>query len=305
LAAFYKGRDKLFRVITMYERLNKGELLGKAHLAQEFAVAPKSVQRDIEDLRAYLAEAHQMEDEVAIQYDRAKKAYYLIRLEREWLTNEEILATAKILLESRAFCAEELKLLLDKLLTQVTPDNRKTVAAIINSERRNYVPLKHGQKLFPALWELAQYIGRTETVSFAYTRQDGVRKQHLVQPVGIMFSEFYFYLIAFLADGRRDYPTVFRVDRIAELKGTKKKFTVPYSKRFSEGEFRKRVQFMYPGELRTLRFKYAGPSVEAVLDRLPTAKILSQKDGAYEIEAEVYGKGIDIWLKGQGEVPYR
>ena len=40
--------------------------------------------------------------------------------------------------------------------------------------------------------------------------------------------------------------------------------------------------------------------VEPVLDRLPTAQIISQKDHEYTISAEVYGKGIVMWLLSQG-----
>ena len=58
---------------------------------------------------------------------------------------------------------------------------------------------------------------------------------------------------------------------------------------------------MYAGELRRVTFDYSGASVEAVLDRLPTAKILSKDNGVYRIEAEVYGNGIDMWLWSQGE----
>ena len=73
-------------------------------------------------------------------------------------------------------------------------------------------------------------------------------------------------------------------------------------KKFSDGEFRKRIQFMYAGDLRHVTFDYSGASVEAVLDRLPTARIISQKDGVYRITAEVYGSGIDMWLRSQGSV---
>lgn len=69
---------------------------------------------------------------------------------------------------------------------------------------------------------------------------------------------------------------------------------------FQEGEFRKRIQFMYGGELENVRFVYKGPSVEAVLDRLPTAKAKKNEDGTYLVAAEVYGKGIDMWLRSQG-----
>ena len=82
---------------------------------------------------------------------------------------------------------------------------------------------------------------------------------------------------------------------------TKEHFTKPYRSRFEEGEYRKRIQFMYGGKLRKIRFKYKGYSVDAVLDRLPTARILSEEDGTYRIEAEVFGDGIDMWIRSQGE----
>ena len=50
-----------------------------------------------------------------------------------------------------------------------------------------------------------------------------------------------------------------------------------------------------------VNMSYKGTSVEAVLDRLPTAKILDEKDGIYTISAEVFGKGIDMWLRSQGD----
>lgn len=57
---------------------------------------------------------------------------------------------------------------------------------------------------------------------------------------------------------------------------------------------------MWPGKLRTIRFEFSGPSVQAVLDKLPTAKIIDRtSSGAYLIEAEVYGDGIKMWLFSQ------
>ena len=59
---------------------------------------------------------------------------------------------------------------------------------------------------------------------------------------------------------------------------------------------------MYGGKLRKVKFQYSGFSVEAVLDRLPTAQIISEKDGVYTITAEVFGDGIDMWLRSQGDL---
>ncbi len=91
------------------------------------------------------------------------------------------------------------------------------------------------------------------------------------------------------------------MDRIKELEVLEEYFRIPYANRFEEGEFRKRIQFMYGGVLQKVRFKYTGMSVDSVLDRLPTARIVSEEGEAYEIEAEVFGKGIDMWVRSQGE----
>jgi hypothetical protein len=103
-----------------------------------------------------------------------------------------------------------------------------------------------------------------------------------------------------MADDSKPFPTTFRIDRIVDFLPTEQKFEVPYSKKFSETEFRKRVQFMYGGELRVVRFLYQG-ILEAVLDRLPTARIEKQTEEGVVIRAEAYGNGIDMWLKSQGE----
>lgn len=293
--------NKGFRLLSMYELLNKGELLKKADLAKQYGVTEKTIQRDIEDLREYMAGTHFDEGEVSIIYDRIRAGYYLVRMEREWLTNEEVLAVCKILLESRAFCKEELGAVVTKLLGQVTPHDRKQVEEMIRNEQFYYMPIRHGKKLFTAIWELSQYITKREVLRIVYSRQDGTEREHEVKPVAIMFSEYYFYLIVYMADGSKDFPTVFRIDRIGSFKGTGIQFHIPYRDKFKDGEFRKRVQFMYSGELRRVKFEYSGPSIEAVLDRLPTAEILSKKDGCYTVYAEVYGNGIDMWLKGQGE----
>ena len=293
--------NKSFRLLNIYERLNKGESLYKEQLANDFGVSLKTVQRDIDELRAYLAETHFSEAETSIKYDKAKNCYSLIRLEREWMTNEEALALCKILLESRAFCKEELSHLIDKLIAQISPNDRRIAENIIRNEYFYYVPLRHEKKLLNPIWTLSQHITQQEIISFKYQRQDGKQSTKIVKPVSIMFSEFYFYLIAFIADDSKDYPIIFRIDRIKEIKKTGDRFTVDYRNKFKDGEFRKRVQFMYTGELKTVKFEYSGV-LEAILDRLPTAKILREENGVYTISAETYGDGIYMWLRSQGDL---
>lgn len=91
----------------------------------------------------------------------------------------------------------------------------------------------------------------------------------------IMLFEFYFYLTAFIDDEelKKDFdvlndafPTIYRMDRIKTLKVLDERFHIPYSSRFEEGEFRKRIQFMYGGKLQKVKFRYTGLDIDAILD---------------------------------------
>ena len=59
---------------------------------------------------------------------------------------------------------------------------------------------------------------------------------------------------------------------------------------------------MFVEELRTLKFLYKGISIEFILDEFPTAEILQHDENGWLVKAEVYGNGVDIWLRGQGDI---
>lgn len=64
--------------------------------------------------------------------------------------------------------------------------------------------------------------------------------------------------------------------------------------------YKNRTQFMFGGEPQKISFNYYGPSVEAVLDKFPMAKVVDEKEGVCSIEAEVFGTGVKMWLLSQG-----
>lgn len=292
--------NKGFRLLHIYELLKRGEIVTKKRLSQEYGVSEKTIQRDIEDLRVYLIE-HDVNREDVIIYNRRERGYSLVQSNRTSLIDKEALAVCKILLESRAFCKDELQKLLKKLILQVSPHERKKIEDMIKNEEYYYVPLRHNKRLLNILWDLSDYILSSTTIEISYVRKDGELKKHLVDPCSIMFSEYYFYLIAFMTQKPKEYPTIFRIDRIQRVVATKTRFEIPYTSRFLEGEFRKRVQFMYAGQLKKVSFLYTGPSLESVLDRLPTAEVLSEGKEGYKIKVEVYGNGIEMWLRSQGD----
>lgn len=297
---------KSARLLEIYSRLSEGAVLKKSELAQDFHVTQRSIQRDIEDLRCFFAERHLEQDVI---YDTKLRGYRLIQATPKGLSNSEILAVCKILLESRSMRKDEMLPILDKLIFCAVPESsQKAVKALIANEELHYVEPHHNRPILEGLWEIGQAIKNQQIIEIEYERMKEPRLvRRRVQPVGIMFSEYYFYLTAFLED-KTDFenpddlfPTIYRIDRIHSFKVLDEHFRIPYTSRFEEGEFRKRIQFMYGGKLERVKFRYSGPSIEAVLDRLPTARILSQDENGWTVEAEAFGKGIEMWLRSQGD----
>ena len=302
-------QSKNSRTLDMYARLCEGKVINKLEESQRFGVDERSIQRDIDDIRAFLD--NRLTEYKTIEYDRNKKGFVMTSSEGSDMTNSEILAVTKILLESRAFTKKELNEILNKMVKGCVPlKNMKLVSELIANERYHYVELHHKSMLQDKMWELGENIKEHNLLEIKYTKANAVEEsiKRFIEPVGIIFSEYYFYLNAYIdiqdENGKYvhkyDYPAIFRLDRIKSYKRTGEKFQIPYASRFEEGEFRKRVQFMYAGKLMNIQLKYYGANPEPILDRLPTAKIVKQDKEETLIEAEVYGKGIVMWLLSQG-----
>lgn len=299
---------KSMRVLSLYARLQDGQIIKKSELAREFNVNERSIQRDIEALRDFMADEHLNQ---TVVYDKRAKGYFLNQASSKSLSNSEILAVCKILLESRSLRYDEMLPILDKLVDCCVPEaNKAAVKGLLANEKYHYIAPHHDTPILPRLWELGQAVQQHIVIEVDYVKMNGYTVKRVLEPVGLMFSEYYFYLAAYIrnidktaefANPDDNFPTIYRVDRIKSFKLLDEHFHPSYAGRFEEGEFRKRVQFMYGGKLQKVVFNYSGPSFEAVQDRLPTAKIIDAKDGVYTVRAEVFGKGIEIWLRSQGD----
>ena len=306
---------KVDRLLYIYTQLMNGYTINKQELSKQFDVNQRSIQRDIDRLRMFLAEPNDDGIINSIVYDREEKGFRLEKIYQIRFSNSEILAICKILLDSRAFSKAEMSSLLERLINGCVPkSNQAVVKQLIRNEEFHYVEPRHGSTFIRQMWSLGEAIQRCQLIEITYHKLKGKEQiTRILQPVAIMFSEFYFYLAAFINDTklREEFdlintstPTIYRIDRIDSLKILDEHFHIPYKDRFEEGEFRKRIQFMTGGKLKKIRFDYSGLSVDAILDRLPTAKILNENNGVYTIQAEVYGNGIDMWLRSQGNLIY-
>lgn len=304
---------KISRVLTIYNKLLEGNLINKAEEALNYGVNERTIQRDIDDIRMFMdSEVENTGIINSVIYDRRRKGYRLEQIYKLKLTNGEILAICKILLDSRAFVKEDMEGVLSKLITACVPkENQRLVKELIRNEEFHYVELQHKTRFLDTMWTIGQAIRNCQYIEIKYKGLKATEvKTRKIKPLAILFSEYYFYLVAFIDDKEAlekfdvlndSYPTIYRIDRIREMRTLEEHYHIPYASRFEEGEFRKRIQFMFGGKLRKIKFKCVPYAREAILDRLPTAQIIKEEEDGYVMEAEVFGDGVDMWLRGQGE----
>ncbi len=306
---------KITRILSLYSQLCEGRCIRAAEEAERHGVTVRSIQRDIKDIQEFLQYRQEEEPtplEYRVAYDRKQKGYTLMTADSMTFSDSEILAICKILLDSRAFTKKEMTHMLDKLVINcVAAAKRDIIRELIKNEAFHYIEPRHKKVFIDKLWDIGQAIRNHQYIEISYKRsKDKKRVTRKLKPAAIMFSEYYFYLTAFIDDKdlrqhfdviNDSFPTIYRIDRIVRLTVLPDTFRVLYASRFQEGEFRKRIQFMYGGRLQRIRFRYTGPDVDAILDRLPTAVIEHKEDGAYTISAEVFGNGIYMWLRSQGD----
>ena len=145
--------NKVQRVLGLYTKLMAGCIVNKAEEAINYGVNERSIQRDIDDIRNFIDMDIENKGIInTVIYDRMKKGYRLETVYKLKLTNSEVLALCKILLDSRAFTKEEMLSMLKKLISCCVPmENQKMITDLIKNEEFHYVEPRHKTKFMDTM----------------------------------------------------------------------------------------------------------------------------------------------------------
>lgn len=194
---------KTTRVLELYQAFLSGRLINKQEAAEQYHVNARSIQRDIDNIRDFLAEQCAKEGIVRkIEYDKKENGYRLVTQEIEQLSKGEVLALCKILLESRAFTREQVEKQLQIILNLCVSQKEKAeVEWFISNELFHYHDPAHVAIDPDNLWMVAQAIRNQSVMEIEYRKlKERQIVKRTVEPVGLMFSEYYFYLMAVITD---------------------------------------------------------------------------------------------------------
>ena len=291
---------KGLRVMELFMKAIKGESLSVQALADEYHVSTRSITRDINMLKDFLAENRDAVGYAELKYSGSNHCYTLQM--DSFFSNKELLAIAKVLIGCRTFNTKELLELTAKLKRNTSPADRPKLEHLIQKEMYHYTETGADcESVMDNLWKITEAIEARKLITISYYRMDRAYRKYKIKPVCIMFSEYYFYLIAYVQeDDVSDTPRYFRMDRITQFVMHREQYSLAKNQIFDEGLLRKWSMYFWPGPRRQIRFEFTGPSVQAVLDKIPTARIIEKHEGKYVLEAEVYGDGIKMFLLSQG-----
>jgi predicted DNA-binding transcriptional regulator YafY len=292
---------KLDRVLDIFYRIVKGESVSVRILADAYGVSTKTINRDINTIKMFLSEHRELMNNAELVYNTKQKSYVLNS--EDFLLNKELFALVKVIIGCRCFSKEDLLTIIEKLKKFTTQSDREMFKDTINKEVFHYHETQSNHDgLIDDLWKVIHCIDQKKVISIRYTKMDLSEVKRKIKPVSIMFSEYYFYLIAYNYDDSNYKPIYFRIDRISSITEHRETFTLAPQYDFNEGDLREKNQYMFPGQDVMIKFQFTGLSIQAILDRLPTAKVVERKGrGNYIVEAKVnYGRGIIMYLLSQG-----
>lgn len=287
------------RVLTLFCRLLRGEYIHKANYSIEFQITERSFARDIRAIRYILSEMHLP---MTVCFDKLSECYYIANPRMEYIDGMDVMVLLKILIGSRALRKDEMAHLVQVLYSGLRPDDKREIVQRLDDMLTHYVGPQHQKAIVKMQWDLSQCITghyRIRMQYHTYTKKLICRD---VIPVDIVFSHYYFYLIAFLAGEHTYlYPAFFRIDRIRSFQILPAEpEDIPYQQ-FEFSQMASSLPYMYGGEKQDVQILCSLSALEAVQDMLPGCQVLEYTPDGAVLRACVFTEGFLRWVTSQGE----
>lgn len=289
--------DKVSRILRLFHSLIQGQKLNKADFAKSNNISERSVDRDIEDIRYYLSEIH---SNAEVLFNKSENAYYLSGWSNYKFSSIEVITILKVLIGSKVLRKDEMQGIMRSVRMMLDPTARRETVNSVYSEVDNYISPVHGKAILKMLEDLNRVISKRLKIDLHYIKGNGEQVTKRVLPLIFIFSDFYFYLIAFIDGAGYKYPAFFRVDRIESFNVTDEQYSEELYKTYNAGKMRNCLQFMYAGELLNVKGRCKNQAAEAFKDRLPNHWLIKD-EGEYKVYgARVFGEGFVKWALSQG-----
>jgi len=285
--------DKVTRILMLYQQLLSGNIVKKVTFALEHQITDRTFERDINDIRIFLSESYARTELI---YDKFVDGYKFTWCQKKVFTEFEFLVISKVLFASKALRKDEMIGTINALQAELPKHSQDRVKHLLDNEIFHYQSPSHNKAIIKMCWDLGQSILRKVKIELIYEKQDKKLIKRNVFPKNVIFSDYCFYLIAYLTEEEHRYPAFYRIDRIKEFKILEHCDMV---RSIDIGEIRKKLQKMYAGNVCKVKFSCSKKVVEPMLDCFPDAKIIGRVNSRVLVEAEVFDIGFVKWVVSQ------
>lgn len=279
------------RIADMLVKLFLGKPVYRKKLLDTYGT--NIVNRDVADIRNVLKSNT---DDLEIYLDRKNGSYKFTRTSR--FNIEEIIFLAKLALDSRSLRKDDLDMLLNKMLAQLSEAEAKIADGIMKNEHHNYVAARNNRKILDLLKTFIYYIDSRQAIHYRFV--DGAHKEtfNIGLPVAIWYAEFYFYVIIYSKEHKRHETR--RLERFFDIKPVDEKIHIPYAERMEEKVLRNNTFLLFSGGIITFVFQtFVYP--EVILDRFPNSRVLkSLEDESFIYEVTAYQDSARMFVLSQG-----
>lgn len=176
--------DKITRILRLYAQLAQGKKVNKANFCIETGCMERSFDRDIEDIRLYLADFFCGQELV---YDRTENAYYFTNSGRYILEPEEYLFIERVLVDSDLLIPAEMQELLLHIASNTTRPGmlEKHCRELCLPDKESLVK-ENTLKMF---YDMQRVIDGKKVIRFLYEGDDGKTLEHEVIPYRLAYED--------------------------------------------------------------------------------------------------------------------
>lgn len=286
------------RILWIYTMLLQGYRLNKKKLALQYDVTQKSIQRDMDDLKAFF---EQSTPQKALLYDTKSKEYYL---KDEYSTlrmpTKEVIPILKTIFESGAILPYRLFPVLQRMTELISDQqDRGMLQQFLYQEQECYQAPDYNSQIGEMLCRAEQAVWDKQWVRLRYRREENTSElESVVLPQAVVLREHRFFLVAQTAEGvRHNAMGMYQVDLITDIEP---QYPSQLHQRQNQKQVREKVIGAKAGEEYCVQFTYHGASLATIKKRFPNANATPLPDG-WRVEVLVYGKSIGAWLRSQGK----
>ncbi|MET3297400.1 UNVERIFIED_ORG: putative DNA-binding transcriptional regulator YafY [Bacillus proteolyticus] len=286
--------EKTFRLLSLYERIHKGEVINKNNEAIKFNVDCRTIQRDIAEIKYYLEQPNLS---MSLQYSRREKGYILYRQSPYWFSYGELLAICKVLVSSRAFSKKQTIAIVDKLLKMTDEEKINLIQEQLKNELFHYHSSELKESQLELISKISWAIYKKKEIAIKYEShlEDKKSETHL-SPIGIVFVSQYFYLFSISRGSVMEYITIHRLDKIISLKKKDSQKVVFGHNRIEIGELIKGFPTEPLGEYINVRLRFLDVNFHDVMEEFPDAQVMSKSKVYTIIEVKGFRNGIKQWV---------